>query len=481
MATFAPPVRRGDFFYSSVLYADPGNGNHHTRASIAELAALLRPAAPNVNFNIGKRPPTTPAKDPVWHWYAAQLIHYGLPGTKDKNVAKVRLLNALNQFKLEVPAWILKLEGELRKEWEGENRKIKKAATGRVPNAKTGKAANAAGSGTQMLPLSQGMNVNVNVSIGADIPMLDQLGLAQVGNTGQKVKRKRGMDEPACDKPTPKKSVKTTSTRKAANAAQAMLTPDPRPAVPPNPSQVKANIPRIKQEPGAARSSPVTSRIKRESNPAGVAVSTPKTKQTASKRAASHYGTEAVPTSSPYFSSLTEQESGLTDVSAPKRRTKQTARKSAGGRAPTSTWLIERGPNGTIVVSGTYELSVDNERAYMVIRRDAARDIWWSTINAGALSFTIKMDPGPTPTALYQPFSVGWRMRNDDTGELKFGSGCTGEFRFIEGASGDMTGVLRNVPGLGDLEFYGGRMAGSPQTGDLQTEWDAFRRDAYGR
>lgn len=127
MSIFAPPSRRGDFFYSSVLYADAGNSNHHPRASVAELAALLRPEAPNL-YAKGRKPDTSaPAKDPAWHFYSAQLIHYGLPVTKDKNAAKIRLLNAMNQFKLEVPAWVSKTEGELKKEWEAENRKLKKS------------------------------------------------------------------------------------------------------------------------------------------------------------------------------------------------------------------------------------------------------------------------------------------------------------------------------------------------------------------
>jgi hypothetical protein len=33
----------------------------------------------------------------------------------------------MNQFKLKVPVWVLKVEGELKKEWEAENRKIKKS------------------------------------------------------------------------------------------------------------------------------------------------------------------------------------------------------------------------------------------------------------------------------------------------------------------------------------------------------------------
>jgi hypothetical protein len=146
MAAFAPPVRRSDFLYSSVLYADVGNGNHHPRATVAELAGLLRPETRSRDVR-----PTKDAKDPVGHWYMAQLVHYGLPPTKDKNAAKVRLLNAMNSFKLEVPSWILKLESDLKKEWETDNRRAKKGAVGKshVPAKKSpGKAAHSQSSQT---------------------------------------------------------------------------------------------------------------------------------------------------------------------------------------------------------------------------------------------------------------------------------------------------------------------------------------------
>lgn len=127
MAAFAPPVHRDKFLYSSILYVDAGNDNHHPRASVAELTAILRPEAPKGKKT--KTPDVTePVKDPAWHFWTAQLLHYGLTSTKDKNVAKVRLLSALNGDRLEVPGWIRKLEVDLKKEWEAENRKIKKAA-----------------------------------------------------------------------------------------------------------------------------------------------------------------------------------------------------------------------------------------------------------------------------------------------------------------------------------------------------------------
>jgi hypothetical protein len=53
-----------------------------------------------------------------------------LPSTSNKNTAKVRLLDAISQCKLEVPAWILNMEAELKKEWEKETAKSKKGVKG---------------------------------------------------------------------------------------------------------------------------------------------------------------------------------------------------------------------------------------------------------------------------------------------------------------------------------------------------------------
>tara|TARA_R110002003_G_scaffold505_3_gene20131 strand:+ start:1603 stop:2166 length:564 start_codon:yes stop_codon:yes gene_type:complete len=170
MAAFAPPARRGDFIYSSVLQADPGNSIPHPRASVAELAALLRPEAPNL-YSKGRKPDfSTPAKDPPWHFYAAQLIHYGLPITKDKSRAKLKLLDAMNQFKLEVPAWVLKLEGELRNEWDAENRKMRKGAGG----GKLGKGANGyQDGGKAKTETAQSAGAGVNVT-GKQLPYNDE-------------------------------------------------------------------------------------------------------------------------------------------------------------------------------------------------------------------------------------------------------------------------------------------------------------------
>lgn len=116
--TFAPPVSRDNFFYNGDLYIEVANSNRHKRAPISEITTILRPDLKKANKNL-------PA-DQVGHWYEAQLMHYGLPPSKDKARAKMRLLEALNQKKLVVPEEIVKMEAEMKKEYEKAERKARK-------------------------------------------------------------------------------------------------------------------------------------------------------------------------------------------------------------------------------------------------------------------------------------------------------------------------------------------------------------------
>ncbi|OJD29214.1 uncharacterized protein BKCO1_8700011 [Diplodia corticola] len=116
MSNLAPPIMRDGFAYQGQLFADAGNHNRHPRASKAEIRALLLP-----------KKPETGQKDQVGHWYVAQLKHYGLPHTKDKNAAKLRLLNAINTGTLKVPADVKQLEADLKKEYAAANRNAKEA------------------------------------------------------------------------------------------------------------------------------------------------------------------------------------------------------------------------------------------------------------------------------------------------------------------------------------------------------------------
>ena len=117
---FAPPVSRGNFYYHDGLYVDVGNLNRHKRASVEEIRTILRP-----DLKKSKTAPLAPPKDQVGHWYEAQLIHHGLPPSKDKARAKMRLLEALNSSRLAVPPNIAQIEAEMKREYAAAERKAK--------------------------------------------------------------------------------------------------------------------------------------------------------------------------------------------------------------------------------------------------------------------------------------------------------------------------------------------------------------------
>ncbi|CAN9417913.1 unnamed protein product [Alternaria alternata] len=412
MAAFAPPVRRGDFVYSSVLYADPG-GNHHTRASVAELAALLRPEAPNL-YNKGKKPEVaTPVKDQVWHFYAAQLIHYGLPVTKDKNAAKVRLLNAMNQFKLEIPAWISKLESELKAEWEAENRKLKKGAS-------LGKKATKSSTvGSPSIGSSHGVTGGVNVSV--------NLTLTSGGSPYSHYIHTQQASQNTPDKSSPVKCERADS-----NVSSPVATPQ--------------KVARVKKEPTTKRS---VSTIKEESR-----VSTPSSTPSRSRFKQEQYDPTPM-RSSPYIKSDPHQNYYQ--------------------------------PEPSLLLSVTYSIdcasasSVFNDyNLDLTLARDPSRGLWWATFRWGAWDGIIQMNPGPSDSnSLGLPCSLGWRLRDLNTGKLTFGRKCTGTMTFFR--DGMVDGCLYEVPGVGDLIFEGTRMAGGNLEDDLKEEWDGFVTEAYRR
>ena len=110
---------KDDKFYVAVGY------HTHTRKDPVELYALLNytppPPALTKAGKVAKRQPKDTHKDEEAHFYAAQLVHYGLKPLKTREPAKKRLLAAFGGADgktLEVPKAILELEVALRKEWK---------------------------------------------------------------------------------------------------------------------------------------------------------------------------------------------------------------------------------------------------------------------------------------------------------------------------------------------------------------------------
>ena len=169
MAFAPPPVSRDGFYYNGDLYVQVGNFNRHKRASVPEIAAILRPDIRKSKTKTSALP-AAPYKDPVGHWYEAQLIHYGLPPSKDKARAKIRLLEALNASTLVVPVHIALLKASLKKEYEAAERKAKaqykagfaSPAAGKDPSESSKKRKN---SDSATAPHT-GSTVNVNINLG---------------------------------------------------------------------------------------------------------------------------------------------------------------------------------------------------------------------------------------------------------------------------------------------------------------------------
>lgn len=102
-------VTHGQFSSDGNSFNVTSSGTHlHRRASYAELRALFDTSMPDRSHR-----PDYPA-----HWYSAQLLHYGLPFSDKKVIAKMRLLDALQDGSLKIPGEMVKLEQELKKQWE---------------------------------------------------------------------------------------------------------------------------------------------------------------------------------------------------------------------------------------------------------------------------------------------------------------------------------------------------------------------------
>ncbi|QQK40645.1 DNA-repair protein, UmuC-like, N-terminal [Penicillium digitatum] len=103
-----PPVTNGQFSFNvDTFYVTASGGQIHRRAAPAEIKALYDTATTD------KSTPDHPG-----HWYEAQLLHYGLPPSKVKATAKMRLLKALQDGALTVPKESLQIEKNLKKEWK---------------------------------------------------------------------------------------------------------------------------------------------------------------------------------------------------------------------------------------------------------------------------------------------------------------------------------------------------------------------------
>ncbi|KAJ5164434.1 uncharacterized protein N7500_006264 [Penicillium coprophilum] len=102
------PVYHGQWSYNiDTFYATSSCGYVYPRATLSELDEIF--SAP---LGVRRTRPDNPS-----HWYEAQLLHFGLPPTKSKATAKMRLMDAFQDGTLDVPEGILRIEENLSRKW----------------------------------------------------------------------------------------------------------------------------------------------------------------------------------------------------------------------------------------------------------------------------------------------------------------------------------------------------------------------------
>lgn len=429
MDAHAPFVVRGEFVYHGTLFVDVGGElKRHARASQSDLKVYLDGKAP---------------KDQVAHWYEAQLIHYGLQRSKDKNTAKVRLQQALNQKKLTVSPHIVQMEAQMKKDYAASIRKSR-AAAGKVnqrdeggdePTNKKRKRAE----GTMEPPSAANKKTKITMKIGDVEVKIDH------DMSGAKSKSKQ-------TKTTPSSSAVAAASSPAKGKAKIASTSKAIPKTPATPRAKKA------------QTTGMTSSYFAQGAPNAPALQTPSPQKRAVKS-----------------ESKIKQEPSVSQRTPAKRPPKVKA--EVKPEADNSAMAGQRFITGVYNVSSPqleaqYAHEANNLRFFLCVDNEA-RKIWGGfelVSKSGVICIT---DDYTNP---YATLSFGWRARDVQRGGLDFGRGCFGKIEFSDDGRFSAT-VFNMFPEPVDLE--GVRRPGPLWCGksawQFEREWDGFVAEAYGR
>ena len=419
-----PSIIRGEFFYRDTLFVDVGgNGRRHPRAPESEVKAFLT----------GKHP-----RDQVGHWYEAQLIHYGLPRSKDKNTAKVRLQQALNQGRLKVPPYITDMENQMKKDYAAAIRRAKlpgKDASTTKNEATREQRGQKRTNGEDKPQSSKRTKISITTG-GIDIDIDEANGWNSSGNPAtneskQTGRLSKGTKSGAGDaRSKGRASHSVASPQKSPARQETKSRTNGRPQTTPKPkSKAKAKSePKVKEEPSAKRGTIVKKEHRIKSESPLPYYDPPE-----------HF--------SPTMESSAIRVTGTYQLNCPEL---------------TEQFSADEPPQCSI------SLCVDN----------STRTIWGS--------FSLAWQTGVLRIDDYnvnETMTFGWRARDGSrNGRLRFGQGCFGEIQLYG---------REQVRGWFDDLFYepvsfdGQRMPGPLCCGrsaySFQQEWDGFVSETYGR
>lgn len=441
---FAPPISRDGFYYNGDLYVEVGGLNRHKRASASELTAILRP-----DLKKAKATPQ-PSKDPVGHWYEAQLIHYGLPPSKDKARAKMRLLEAVNTSNLDVPTGIMRLEESLRKEFNAAEKKAKALHKAQMaPQSKE-----APPSKKRKQPDATNINVTIN----------------NCGAVGSQFGTMPSLEAPSPAKKAKTQPVKATNKKQAIKTATPTNQPTPAKKEPTASKQASSKKGSIIKEVLDVKKTTVA--VKQPAKDKPVVKNMPTTKKEPAIKK------ESVAKKEPAVKkeSAVKKEPAVKKERAPKPETRVKIENSSLDQRSDP----EKHTLG--LINGHYEITCpyitqewNCHDLSLTLCLDSPKV--WGAYDFGMFEGIILIPKRPY-RASETPIPCQWAGRENGEGEMTFGDDCVGEIAFLGG--GRIRGTLRL---LGECDFTGIRQPGPPPTfrsaASMREEWEGYNEDTY--
>jgi len=464
MAT--PAVVRDNFVYNDAFFAQVDENKRHPRASVAELTSLLRPETSS----------TPPAKDQVGHWYQAQLVHYGLQPSKDKNTAKIRLLQAINANTLSVRAHVTKLEKDMKKEFTAAVKKTKITEKDPTAPAKSKKRTHEEATTNTKITLTVG-----GVAITVDQQSAASITSAVAGTVPAAKKTKVAKDSAVISKAKLDKNDAPKSKKPAQNAESIKSKPS-------------ATVNKPVRENAPAKPQTKSAEVKSQKKDAAAKAKLPKPKDPP---------TAAKPKAEPKPKKSAEENTNCAPV-----RKKQTARRSKPfnplpsdrpyGDHPQYThdhtpnnWndLPQTKSESDININGTYLLHLRSHSPANVpefngpprisIHHDLHTDKLWGHFVIGPKTGVIRVDDFFLDGSRVCNFN--WRARDMGSGQLRFGRGCEGVMELgIHGV--DKGTFYRLFDGI-DVDFGTSNIARDTQMNwpEWMDKWEDYVKEAYNR
>jgi hypothetical protein len=498
MDTSAPFIVCGEFVYHDALFVDVGGAlKRHARASSSDLKTYLDGKAP---------------KDQVAHFYEAQLIHYGLERSRDKNTAKVRLQQALSQKKLVVPPHLIEMEAQMKKDYAVSIRKARNTTSqmytedevdGWLTPGKKRKQ-------SDTYPESAAAS-NKKTKTKITMKVRDVEVSTDHSATG------------AASKSTPRTKAKAVPKTPAASSSplegRAIHSPTPTPirrqaiaqslsvASPPTaaknihrptaiPTQKPTAIPQHSQTPRSDDDlfPPFLANKSLEAVRSPVVCPTGSTLQKRAPKLEPQVkcgppASQWSPTRAPAFKSEVKLESKVKRErsASPWSSTKPSPRVKAEVKLEAE---AVDGPE-TRLITGVYNVSsrqleerfpheASNLRFFLCVDNEAGKI--WGGFELASKSGVLCSTDDYTSTS--GPLSFGWRTRDSYQGRLSFGKGCFGEIQFLDNRTFRAT-VSNMFSGPRSIELEGVRRPGPLWYGksawQFEKEWSGFVAEAYGR